>query len=552
MTDYSKMSDADLLKSIQQPGAADYSKLSDEDLLKAIQSPQAAPEAQASAAAAGVPGNWPNVATPRPQDQPAQQEQPSIIDRLQTNPVVGAPLQTVMRTGQGAEQLAAHGAASVSDLGGLAPNPVSAHLRSLADMVDHAIKGQNEGYEGAKKRVVAASDNPRVQEALINTGETEGNLVNPAGLAGNMVRAGSGVTGAAVRGAVSGAAAGASQPVTTENDDYWAQKVKQVGVGGLTGAVTGAAVEKLSQVKPSNSPKASTFKELASDSYDAAKATGATVPRTEFQAAIDSAEVKARDTVTYRPSLEPKAATAIDQIKKDLEAAGDNVTFADMDVARRVARKVLTSPDKNERAVAHTIIDGIDDYIDGLKAPEGDALTTARDLFARGSKLDTVERLVTKAQDAIGANQTRTKLDNAIRQQFRGLKSNERAFRQFSPEEQEAIKLIVRGKTVQNMARWAGKLSPTTSVPILGELGMIGHAVATGNETEALGISAAAGAGLIGQHVADTMGEANVNALRNTIAGRNALAAPRPAPNPLVWNPLPNLAVNALAQPRGQ
>lgn len=495
-----------------------------------------------------VPDAFPRDAAPA--GTPAPAGAPSAIDRVQTNPAIGAPLQTLLQGGQGAEQLLAHGAASISDLGGATPNSLSAMLHAIADHVDVATKAQRKGYEESGARVDAASTDPRLSGALRRTGEAMGNMLNPAGMSGNAIEAAPGVLNAATRGAASGAGFAATQPVDTGN--YWTEKAKQVGVGGLAGAVTGAAAEKLGQAKSSDGPKASTFKELASDSYDASKATGATVPRSDFENAINGAEADARKNVTYRPSLQPKAATAIAQIKEDIAAAGDNVTFEDMDVARRIARTVLTSPDKNERAVAHSIIDGIDGYVASLNAPEGDALSTARDLFQRGSKLDTIERLVTKAQDSIGAGQTRTKLDNALRQQFRGLKNNDRAFSQFSPQEQDAIKQIVRGTVPQNIARWVGKASPTTSIPIVGELLAVGSALASGSATEAALAVGTAGAGAIGQHIADRTGEANVNSLKNLVAGRNS-ALPGPTPDIPVWNnPLATYAAQSVLQPRGQ
>src|SRR5882757_5005428 len=102
-------------------------------------------------------------------------EQPSIIDRMQTNPVIGAPLQTALRGGQGVEQLLAHGAASASDVGGMAPNSLSAMLHAIADHVDASIKGQNQNYEQSGERVDAASPDPRLSRALRKTGEAAGN-----------------------------------------------------------------------------------------------------------------------------------------------------------------------------------------------------------------------------------------------------------------------------------------------------------------------------------------------------------------------------------------
>jgi len=476
----------------------------------------------------------------QPQQVPQQPlQQPSMMDRLQANPVLGAPLQTLLRTGQGLEQLLLHGGASVAP--GL--------FGDLSKRADTAISEQNKGYEDAGARVDAASTDPRLSGALRRTGEVGGNFLNPAGLAGNAIDAAPGLANAALRGATGGAAFGASQPVLGDTPDYWTEKAKQVGISGLTGAVTGAAAEALAGKPPTDVPKASTFKGLASDSYDAAKATGATVPKTDFEKAIYDAEQSARKDVTYRPTLQPKATAAIDAVRQDLAALPPEVSFQDMDVARRVMRTVLSSPDKNERAVAHSIIDGIDNYVTGLNAPEGDALSTARDLFTRGSKLDTVERLVSKAQTKAEANQTQSRVDNAIRQQFASLKNNQRAFGQFNPDEQAAISQIIAGNPLQNAARQVGKVAPTGTIPILAELGSIGGAIASGNP---LAIGAAVGtpvAGLVGQHIADKAGKANVNNLKNVVAGRNSLALPRPSPNLAVGNPF---AFPLLLKPRAQ
>lgn len=528
------------------------------------------------------PSSVPIVAEARaenPNPQPVNPGPASLADSLQANPVLGAPLQTAIRAGQGVEQLLAHGAASASDLGGLAPNDMSKSLRAAADYIDRAIQGQNKGYEEAGERVDAASGAPQTSAALRHTGEIMANAANPAGAVGTLADAAPGIINAGARGFVSGAAYGASQPVL-DSKNYWLDKAKQVGIGGLTGAVTGAAAEKLGQTGGSP-PSSQTYKELAGDAYDASKAAGVKLKTSSLVDAINEAENGAKTDLTYRPATEPKMATALATIRDDLKSAGDNIGFEEIDVARKVARKVLSSPDRNERAVAHYVIDKIDDYVDALKPSDvvgsvtGDpalikalnlstgenvneataSIKEARALFARGAKLETVERLVTKAQDKIGANQTRTKLDNAIRQEFAALLRNQRGIRQFSPEEQDAIRQIVRGTTAQNIARWVGKASPTTTVPILGELLTLGHALSAGSMGEAGLIAGTAGAGLVGQGVANSIGESNVAALKNTIAGRTASAPPEPVPQGLIWGTLPAIAgrqVSPSLQPYAQ
>lgn len=486
---------------------------------------------------------------------------PSIADRIQANPVIGAPVQTLIRAGQGAEQLFAHGAASVSDIGGAAPNTLSAMLHAIADHVDTSNVAQNKGYEEAGARVDAASTDPRVSKALRQTGEVLGNAVNPAGAAGNLVKAAPGLTNAALRGWAGGAGVAASQPVS-DTTDYWKSKAEQIGAGSITGAVVGTAAAKLAEVKPDAQPSSAFFKDLSTDSYNASKALGVTLKKSSLEDAINGAEAGARQNITYRPALAPRAAAALATIKDDLANAGPDIGFEEIDVARKIARQALSSPEKPDRAAAHYIIDRLDDYANNLGAHDLSGAATAADsaqavarlqearsLFARGTKLDTIERLVEKANDKVGANYTVAGFDTALRQQFGQLKRNQAGWRQFSSEEQDAITQIIRGTPVQNATRQLGKLAPQGSLNILSELGAFGGALYSGHPDLAAGVAGLAGAGALAKKAANQMGEANVNELRGIINRGYISPPPGPTPNGLIWNPLPSIATNAVLNP---
>lgn len=483
--------------------------------------------------------------------QPQAHASPSVMDSLRTNPILGAPLQTLLRAGQGMTSLAGRGAGAIADLGGLAPNSVADAIRGGTSQLEQGFADQNKGYEGAKDRVVAASGNPRLSSAVISGGETMGHLLNPAGLAGGLVTKAPGLVGAAVRGAVSGGAFGASQPVS-DNENYWGEKAKQTGLGAATGAITGSVAEALGRVKPGSSPRSEDFKEEASANYDAANKSGVVLKKSSLETALSDAEKSASKELTYREMTHPKTATAIAQVRKDLAAAGDNIGFEELDVARKIMRSALGSPEKADRAAAWHIIDKIDDYADGLSTVDVAAspsnvkgavanLKEARAAFAKGAKLENIEDLVLRAQTKAGANQTQSRIDNAIRQQFASLKNKPAAWRRYTPDEQAAITRIIHGTKTQNAARMVGKIAPTGTIPILSELGALNHALQTGNTTLALGTVGAAGAGLAGQKIADRIGASNVDALKNAIAGRLAPPAPQfgPTPDAMVRNNIP-------------
>jgi hypothetical protein len=226
------------------------------------------------------------------------------------------------------------------------------------------------------------------------------------------------------------------------------------------------------------------------------------------------------------------------------------MTLENAETLRRVALAGLDTPEKNDRRLTHLIIDKLDDYMAKLQPQDivaGDApkavaaLQDARQLYSRAAKSADIDRIIEKARNAVGANYTAAGFDTALRQKFRAIADNERAFNRFSPEEQAAIKKIVRGGGIQNTLRYIGKLSPTSGLALGAEL------VGSLHSPE-IAIPIAVG-GYAARQTSAKMGANNVKKLSGIVrSGGNALAPPGPAPNALV-NPLAAVAANALLQP---
>lgn len=447
------------------------------------------------------------AATPQRAASPMQA--PSAMDYARTS-VVGAPLQTLYRGGQGIEQLIARALALASDLGGLAPNPVSRGLRELSGAVDKNIAEQNQGYEDAKSRVIAASSNPRAQGAFTNTFEIMGNLLNPAGMVGG------GLTNPIARGAASASGFAASQPVTDPESNFWGEKAKQQAVAVPLGAAMGAATA----TRAPKPPTAKDLKQQATEAYTAARESGATVPKGSLLQMLDDTEAAARKDLTYRPATHPKAATALGLMREELGQAGDNLTLDDVEVMRRIASSALESSSKGDRAVAHRVIDGIDDFVGGLD----DNFAQARGLYARSAKSATLERLQDKAKNAVGANYTTAGYETALRQQFKSLANNERAFRRFNSDERDAILKVVRGGPIENALRMVGRLAvrgPVSGAPTAA-------ALLSGQPEVAAGLAMAGEAGRMG---ATQMGIRNVR-LADELVRRGASKPSVPGPGP--------------------
>lgn len=334
-------------------------------------------------------------------------------------------------------------------------------------------------------------------------------------------------------GAIGGAIFGALSPVKDAKDNFWGQKAVQTGSSAMIGKTLGRL--------GADVPQAPTKSELNSMSQDAFKASedmGVIIPGKKLQPLVEKTQNDLAELAIDEVN-QPKAFRAFTRLAD--VAKNENVTLKGLETVRKTAQNVLTSQDKTERMMAHTIIDNIDDYVHGggLKPEDtlsgnpqvaGAMLQEGRDLWRRKSNAETIERLIEKAKNRTGANYTVAGYETALRQQFSNLAGNEKAMRFFKPDEKAAILKVVRGGPVENTLRFFGKFAPRG---LLGTVMSAGAGAAMGGDLGMLAFPAvgevgrfAATAGTLRNvHVADELMRAGVKPTAATATGPQQLTA---------------------------
>ncbi len=163
-------------------------------------------------------------------------------------------------------------------------------------------------------------------------------------------------------------------------------------------------------------------------------------------------------------TLHPDATAAL---KRVLDEKGP-MTVEKLETLRRIAQDAEGSIKPADARKAGDIVDAIDEMADGLVdadlvsgTPEAVAsLKEARDLWSRARKADVLDELMRRAELS-APNFSASGMENAIRTEFRALAKNERRFKRFTKEEQEAITRVAKGGPVENGLRMLGKLAPT-------------------------------------------------------------------------------------------
>jgi hypothetical protein len=227
------------------------------------------------------------------------------------------------------------------------------------------------------------------------------------------------------------------------------------------------------------------------------------------------------------PTLTPDSFAALKRIAELSDPRMGAVSFKTLDMVRQIASDAQAATKPNDRRVAGLMVDKIDDFIAGMAEKDvvaGDprvaatTITKARELWSMVKKLETVERLVDRAQTS-APNFSGSGFENALRTEFRALAKNDAQLRRWAPDEQKAIKKIARGGLIENTARNVGRFSPTgpvsgASVAVIGSA--LGGPVATG-----AAMSAAFGA----RRVATILTRRNVKALETMIRNGGESAA---------------------------
>lgn len=275
-----------------------------------------------------------------------------------------------------------------------------------------------------------------------------------------------------------GVAAGAGQEVGRE-------------IGGEPGAMIGSVAAPIALAIPLQSAKATASKLLSKSApkptelKDAATAiyrtlddSGISVPANKFDALADDI-VSSMKKEGFDEDLTPQI-NAI--IRRFGAAKGGEKSLGEIDLLRQISRDAGDSLKARERRLSAIATEKIDDFLDGLSTQvdgreAGQAFKSARDLWQRVKKTETLEQALTNAQNQASG------FENGIRTQFRQIlkKIDTGKLKGYTEEEKEAIRKVVQGTNAGNIAKFLGKFGvldgvTSRSLTTLGGTGLVGAA----------------------------------------------------------------------------
>lgn len=212
-------------------------------------------------------------------------------------------------------------------------------------------------------------------------------------------------------------------------------------------------------------PTVDVLKEASGAAYQTAEDAGVAITQQSFSQAVDEIAAAAKKAGIDK-TIHPNATAALARLQ---EAKGTDLTLQDAEILRRVLKSAEKSRVPDEQRIAGTMIDKLDTYIDRLSSVDivaGDApaatkaLVEARGLWSRARKGEDIQDLIDRAE--IRSSQfSGSGYENALRTEFRSLALNKNKMRMFTEEEQDAIKKVAMGGSVENILRFFGKLAPT-------------------------------------------------------------------------------------------
>ena len=375
---------------------------------------------------------------------------------------------------------------------------------------------------GSESRVPTLGEQPIVQEAV--TGEfmepglarqavrTAGEFVAPTGAIGATIRGAAAqipkvapqaatvgqrilqqVATPALPEATAGALAGAGSEVGAEFGEAVAgERGRQVGrlAGGILAPIGGTLAKESSKMLISKSakkllneaaPTIEGLKTAARGVFKEIDNLGVTVnPSSTARLSAQLSTLTRKQG--FNPTIHPKVNAAL----KEFDAvAGQPQSLSEIDTLRRVANSAARSIEPDEARLGNLMVNRIDDFLDSAGRKElsgttkniGAKYRDARQLWRRAKKSELIEEAFNKA------NLQATGFENGIRTQFRSILNNKKKVKGFTPEEISSMRQVVKGGSLENMAKMIGRFGFSegqASNMLMGSLGVAGGAAIGG------------------------------------------------------------------------
>lgn len=332
----------------------------------------------------------------------------------------------------------------------------------------------------------------KIGSSFINAGRGLGRVGRGAGVGAGYGLLHGGMEGAGgsedlqdrTQGAALGAAAGA------------------VGGGTLTALGQGfnAALQRIqgSSAAKSLAPSLEALRERGQRLYAEAEKVSSKVPGERLSKLASDVEAGMKSD-GYHPDLHPRLGTVLRALK---ETGKSDRSLMELEQLRRVASNAGQSLQPDERRLAGTVIDKIDDAIDDL-GKGSSPLTYARDVWSRMRRLQTLEDIVEDASN--GKN-----FERDLQTKVRALLRNPRKMRGYSRVERDALKKLASGSGTVGAFQTLGQVLSPLGIP--GLLTSGAAAATVGPAAVALPVT-----GLASKGIADAMVRGRLNAARNTI-----------------------------------
>lgn len=236
--------------------------------------------------------------------------------------------------------------------------------------------------------------------------------------------------------------------------------------GGLAGGK--AATPKV------NIPTTENLKVRAQAAYKNAEQSGVRVA----QPALTNlgADVRTRlGNVQYDPGTQPKVRKWLGILDKNFTGP---ISFQKLDALHSdIMAEARTERNDRTRMMLQEIGGALDDFITNINPAQitaGDAaaaktaLKQARELWRSKSQLSMLDDAAEAAANR--SQQSNTSFGDSLRNEYKKIVNNKRAFSRLSPEAQKAVKAVANGTAPSRFFDALGKLSPTNRSAALAEL----------------------------------------------------------------------------------
>jgi hypothetical protein len=252
-----------------------------------------------------------------------------------------------------------------------------------------------------------------------------------------------------------------------------AATIAALGVSGAVGKFTGDVAGRIATGKQPTTTMAD-VQQKASRAYTKVSEQGIELSGQNATNLVD--KVKARlNSADYIPENAAPVANILKKYESIIERG--NITFDNVEQMRRLANNLKSNPDKNIRRLANEMVSSIDDHVSTLSPKDVvsgaggidvavKTIMDARKDFRNLSRASTLDNILNVAETkALNPSASESEL---IRQGFITLAANKNKMNLFSKDEQNAIKAVAQGSSLDSLLTLMAKFNPQRSQLITG------------------------------------------------------------------------------------